>query len=368
VKVMVILDESEAQGLRFDTARAGVQAKVKAINAGDGLGGSGRPVKVVYCVTDLDPNKDAECAREAADDPEIVAVVASVIGVGDSVNPILEEAGVANLGGTAFTQSDGESPISFPVMGGLVAAVGCQATILADEAGATDISVAYSDTPGAELGTVLAGQTLAPRALEVNNTGVVPLAKADISAEVTAIAEDSDGIVTASDGETAKKIIRTARQLGLDVALAGSGAQQFTPEAIDALGDAADGVYLALWFATDDTKADGVKEYLADMKKVKAKNKSDDLAKNSWLAISLLDHATDGATTIDRTTVLDGLNAVTAFDSGGLAPTLDFTQPGSFLGGLQPRVVNDSCAYGRIKDGKIVGVGSGFVDPFQTSS
>jgi ABC-type branched-subunit amino acid transport system substrate-binding protein len=288
--------------------------------------------------------------------------------VGDSVNPILEEAGVANLGGTAFTQSDGESPISFPVMGGLVAAVGCQATILADEAGATDISVAYSDTPGAELGTVLAGQTLAPRALEVNNTGVVPLAKADISAEVTAIAEDSDGIVTASDGETAKKIIRTARQLGLDVALAGSGAQQFTPEAIDALGDAADGVYLALWFATDDTKADGVKEYLADMKKVKAKNKSDDLAKNSWLAISLLDHATDGATTIDRTTVLDGLNAVTAFDSGGLAPTLDFTQPGSFLGGLQPRVVNDSCAYGRIKDGKIVGVGSGFVDPFQTSS
>jgi len=368
VKVVVILDESEAQGLRFDTARAGIRAKVADINAHGGLGGSGRPVKVEYCVTELDPNKDAECAREAADDPDVIAVVASVIGYGDSVNPILEEAGLANIGGTAFSQSDGLSPIAYPVMGGLVAAVGCQATILADKAGAKNISVAYSDTPGAELGAVLADQTLAPRNLAVKNKGVVPLGKPDVSAEVTAIADGSDGIVTASDGETAKKIIRTARQLGLDVALAGSGAQQFTPEAIEALGDAADGVYLALWFATDDTKAPGVKEYLAGLKKIHASDKSDDLAKNSWLALSLLDRAAEGQQTIDRASILSGLAGISDFDTGGLTPTLDFTQPGSFLGGAQPRIVNDSCTYGRIKDGKIVSAGKGFVDPFQPPS
>jgi branched-chain amino acid transport system substrate-binding protein len=368
VKVVVILDESEAGGIRFDTARAGVKAKVKAINADGGLGGSGRPVQVEYCVTELDPNKDAECARKAADDPDVVAVVASVIGYGDTVNPILENAGLANVGGTAFSQSDGLSTISFPVMGGLVAAVGCQATLLADKAGAKNISVAYGDTPGAELGVVLAGQTLKSRDLAVKNQGVVPVGKADVSAEVTAIAEGSDGIVTASDGETAKKIIRTARQLGLDAALAGSGAQQFTPEAIKALGSAADGVYLALWFATDDTKAPGVKAYLAGMKKAGAKAKSDDLAKNSWLALSLLDRAAQGQATIDRASILSALQGISDFDTGGLTPTLDFTQPGSFLGGAQPRVVNDSCAYGKIKNGKIVTAGKGFVDPFQPPS
>ena len=117
--------------------------------------------------------------------------------------------------------------------------------------------------------------------------------------------------MTASDGETAKKIMRTARQLGLDVALAGSGAQQFTPAAIKALGDAVDGAYLALWFATDDTKAPGIKEYLAAMKKVGAKGQSDDLAKNSWLALSLLDTVAKGQTTIDRTSVLNGVKAMT---------------------------------------------------------
>ncbi len=365
VKVMVILDESESQGLVFDTARAGIKAKVKAINAGDGLGGSGRPVKVEYCVTELDPNKDAACARKAADDPSYVAVVGSVTGVGDTVNPILEDAGIPNVGGTAFSQSDGLSPIVFPVMGGLVAATGCQSSILADKAGAEKISVAYADTPGAELGVVLADQTLQPRGLTVNNQAVVPLGKADISAEVTAIAEGSDGIVTASDGGTAKKIFRTARQLGLDVALAGSGAQQFTPEAIDSLGDAADGVYLALWFATDDTKAPGVKAYLTDMKKAGASAKSDDLAKNSWLALGLLDRAAEGQATIDRATLLGSLEGITDFDTGGLTPVLDFTTPGSFFGGAQPRVVNDSCVYGRIKNGKIVSAGKGFVDPFQ---
>ena len=365
VKVVVILDESESQGLRFDTARAGIKAKAKAINSGDGLGGSGRPVQVEYCVTELDPNKDAECARKAADDPNVVAVVGSVIGFGDSVNPILQGAGLPNVGGTAFSQSDGLNPIVFPVMGGLVAAVGCQASILADKAGAKKISVAYSDTPGAELGAVLADQTLKPRNLSVNNKAVVPLGKADISAEVTAIAEGSDGIVTASDGGTAKKIIRTVRQLGLDVAIAGSGAQQFTPAALKSLGDAGNGVYLALWFATDDTKAPGVKEYLAAMKKVGATGKSDDLAKNSWLALGLLDRAAQGQTTIDRASILSSLQGISDFKTGGLTPTIDYTQPGSFFGGAQPRVVNDSCAYGKIKNGKIVAAGKGFVDPFQ---
>jgi ABC-type branched-subunit amino acid transport system substrate-binding protein len=364
IKVMVILDESEESGLRFDTARAGAEARVDAINSGGGLGGSGQPVEIEYCVTELDPNEAAACAEQAADDEDIVAVVASVSAEGDIVNPILEEAGIANIGSTAFSTSDGTSPVSYPVMGGLVAATGCQGTVLADEADSTDIAVAYGDTPGAELSVTLVDLTLASRDLEVVNTTIVPVAKPDVSAEVTSVTDDADGLVTAMDGETAKRVIRTARQQGIDVAIAGSGAQQFTPEAIDSLGDAADGLYLALWFATDTMPGEGVEEYVQAMDDAGAADQSDDLAKNSWIAFGLLDEAAKGQRQINRTTILDTLGGISAFDTGGLTPVLDFTKPGTFLDGAQPKVVNTSCVYAEIEDGEIVALDESFIDPF----
>jgi branched-chain amino acid transport system substrate-binding protein len=368
VKVMVILDESEETGLRFDTARAGAEVRVDEINGDGGLGGSGRPVEIEYCVTELDPNQAAECAQQAADDDEFVAVVASVSAEGDIVNPILEEAGLANIGSTAFSASDGLSPVSFPVMGGLVAATGCQGTILADEADATDIAVAYTDLPGAEQSVTLVDLTLATRDLEVVNTTIVPAAKADVSAEVTSVTDGADGLVTAMDGETAKRVIRTARQQGLDLAIAGSGAQQFTPDAIDSLGDAAEGLYLALWFATDEMPGPGVEEYVQAMEDADRSDESDDLAKNSWIAFGLLDQAAQGQQQIDRTTILESLGGISSFDTGGLSPTLDFTKPGTFLDGAQPKVVNTTCIYAQIEDGEIVALDEKFIDPFDAPS
>jgi ABC-type branched-subunit amino acid transport system substrate-binding protein len=368
VKVMIILDESEEAGLRFDTARAGAEVRVDEINAGGGLGGSGRPVEIEYCVTELDPNEAAACAEQAADDEDIVAVVAGVIGNGDVVNPILEEAGIANIGSTAFSASDGLSPISFPVMGGLIAAVGCQGSVLVDEADATDIAVAYGDTPGAEQSVALLDLVLGERDLAVENTTIVPVGKADVSAEVTSVTEGADGLVTAMDGETAKRVIRTARQQGIEIAIAGSGAQQFTPEAIDSLGDAADGLYLALWFATDEMPGRGVEEYVHAMEDADASDQSDDLAKNSWLAFGLLDQAARGQQPINRTTILEAMGGISKYDTDGLSPTLDFTTPGTFLDGAQPRIVNTTCVYAQIEDGEIVALDEAFIDPFDVSS
>ena len=49
-----LLDESDAMGLTYTTKRAAMDAMVEEINATGGLGDSGRPVELVYCVTQFD--------------------------------------------------------------------------------------------------------------------------------------------------------------------------------------------------------------------------------------------------------------------------------------------------------------------------
>lgn len=361
LKVYVIEDSSESAGLTFPSVRAGIEARVARINE-LGLGGSGRPLEVVYCTTDFDPNAAAECAREAAGDPDVIAVAGSISANGDTVLPILEEAGIAHVGGTAFAATDGQNPVSFPTMGGLVAASGCQATIARDQAGANELAVAYGDTPGADAVVGLLGLVLQGSDASVANQVVVPIAQPDYSAELGAVTSGADALIMATDGLTAQKIVRQSGQVGVDIPLVGSGGQSFTPEVLADLGDAAEGMYVSLWYATDDTEAPGVEQYLDDMEAHGSLDLSDDLSKLGWVAFELLDQAATGLDTIDRTTILETLNSMSAFDSGGLTPMLDFTTPGTLVSG--PRFVNDTCVYAQVDGGAIVGVSDGFVEPF----
>ncbi len=93
VKVMMILDESAAVNLFQDSPKAGAQARVDRINAEGGLGGSGQPVELDFCITDLDPNKALACAQEAADDPSYVAVAGSQSSTTET-SPVFEGAGL----------------------------------------------------------------------------------------------------------------------------------------------------------------------------------------------------------------------------------------------------------------------------------
>ena len=361
ITVWVIEDSSEAAGVTFPNLRAGIKARVKRINAQGGLGDSGRPVQVKFCVTNFDPNKAAQCARNAIADPKAVAVAGGITASGDKILPILEAGGMASVGATAFSQSDGRSKVSFPTMGGLIAATGCQATLLRDVAGAEAIGLARGDTPGADqVGTLLKALGIPPVA-EI----VTPIANPDYSAEMGAIRGKVDGLLLAQDGATALKTVRSLRGIGSNIPVAGSGAQSWTPERIRQAGDAVQGMYVALWFAADDMT--GAARYLADMKQIDALDQSDDQAKLGWVAFELLDRAATGLATIDRAAILEALGRITDFNGGGLTPPLDFTKPGKLVFGTQPRLVNDSCVYGRIKSGRIVSVKGEFVRPLTTN-
>jgi len=360
VTVWVIEDSSEALGVVFPSVRAGIEARVARINSEGGLGAAGHEVLVEICVTDFDPNAAAECAREAAADPSTIAVAASVSANGDAYLPILEEAGLANVGGTAFGQLDGSSPVSFPTMGGAIAAAGCQATVLRDVAGIENFGLAITDSPGSDQVGFLLTILGVPAGAEV----VTPVANTDYTAEIGALAADVEAIMLAQDLSGAFKVLRAVEQLGIDLPLSGTAGQSWTPANIASAGPSIEGMYLSLWYASDDSGAPGIEQYRADLEAIGEPDLTGDLAKMGWVAFELIHQLAEGTDVVDRSTILDGLNAMTAFDTGGIAPVLDFTTPGGFLGGAAPRFVNETCAYGQIQDGAVVGVSDGFLTPF----
>ena len=130
VKIYSILDENEAQGQFFPDARAGLEAAEKFINDNGGIGGRGVMIDLEVCVGEIDPNVNAECAREVVDSGAL-AVVGSAICTNDTAYPILTENDVANIGPVTCLPSTFSTANSFPTNAGiqglatLEASIGC---------------------------------------------------------------------------------------------------------------------------------------------------------------------------------------------------------------------------------------------------
>lgn len=364
IKAMVLLDESDAMGLSYTTKRAAMQAAVEDINATGGLGDSGRPVELEFCVTQFDPNLAQQCARDAAADDSILALVGMITNYPDLVNPILEENSIASVGTEPYGAADGTSPNAFPIIAGYISATAGMATVLADVGGATNISVIHVDVPSALASVDTVRQALESRGLELVNAIPVPIGKADVSAETAAALEGSDGIALLTDPATAINVIEAMNQQGSDAAVSGSGGQ-FSAEALAGLGDSGDGVLLSNWFASDDVDEPGVQEYLRVMETYDTVQNSDDMAKSGYTAMLLLDEAVRGLDTIDRASILERLQQMDAFDTGGLTPIIDFTSSGPIvLGSVDlPRFVNPYVMYGKIEGAKVQAVDGAFVNP-----
>ena len=230
----------------------------------------------------------------------------------------------------------------------------------------TNISVIHVDVPSALASVGIIEKALESRGLELNNVIPVPIGKADVSAETAAALEGSDGIALLTDPATANKVIEAMVAQGEVVPVGGAGGQ-FSSKDLTALGEAGDNLLLASWFASDDVDAPGVTEFLRVMGTYASVDMSDDLAKSGYTAMLLLDTAVGALDTIDRASLLAELSGMTAFDTGGLTPVIDFTAEGSLeLDGVAlPRFSNPTVMYGRVSGSKVQAVDGSFVSPFE---
>ena len=126
IKIMAMgLFQSAA--LSLPDAEAAMEAKVKAVNAAGGIGG--KTIHLTVCNDQLNPNQSAACARQAVSDG-VVAVVASYEPYTAQVLPILESAKIPFSNAEGINARDANSPIEFPLTGGVITQYAAQGVAL----------------------------------------------------------------------------------------------------------------------------------------------------------------------------------------------------------------------------------------------
>ena len=144
VTVLTIAPTNSPEG-NHPEVYAAVQAAALAFNKAGGI--KGHKVNVVYCNDNATATGAAQCAREAVSG-HVVAVVGGQSVYGDTINPILQQAGIPNIGNSPIETSDFSSPISFPIDAGGLANFQGDVFALA-KMGISKVAIAVLDTPTA---------------------------------------------------------------------------------------------------------------------------------------------------------------------------------------------------------------------------
>src|SRR5688500_4142515 len=190
-------------------------AAVRGVNDRGGI--DGRPLEMVYCNDENDPNKAAACARELAAEG-VVAVVRSItIAGGDQVAAILGAAGIPDIGRGALVPAEFNAPNNYLLDGGVLGAYAGVLQQFADDGGKT---VFFGATESASAPVTLA--TLSRMAdelgLTVAGTGTIPLATADYTPFVASIEQSgAEGAVLAFTQQSILQTVKTADQTGLEI-------------------------------------------------------------------------------------------------------------------------------------------------------
>jgi hypothetical protein len=114
--------------------------------------------------------------------------------------------------------------------------------------------------------------------------------------------------------------------------------------------------------AEDDSSSAGWKQFLADLAQY-GQNKDDTTGNVAWgwTAAKLFQDIANKAASLDGKGICDQAAKTTGFDAGGIIPPLDFTKPGTALGGKAPRLFNDQLFFFKFNpsDGSLSPVGDG---------
>jgi ABC-type branched-subunit amino acid transport system substrate-binding protein len=221
---MTISTEGTAGG-NHPEVQAAAQAAALAINKAGGL--KGHQVKDIFCNDQFTSQGAAACAREAVSD-HVLAVVGSFSVYDDNINPILQHAGIPNIGNTPVQTTDFDSPISFPIQSGAINDY--QGDIFAmAQAGISKIGVALLDLPTvtAVAATLHAAFAAAktPAGGRVKDTGSVsiPVTASDFTPYAEALQKQgATGILAVLAPQQVEGLAKAMDSIGYKATLAGA--------------------------------------------------------------------------------------------------------------------------------------------------
>ncbi|MFR9806092.1 ABC transporter substrate-binding protein [Pseudonocardia sp. RS010] len=233
---------AEGTGLtNYPDVDAGAKAAVQAINAAGGV--NGKQIEYSFCNTKGEANGALTCARQAADDG-VDAIVGRVDIYTTQTTPILEKAGIPDVGAVPIAEIDSQSPVSFPLHAGnygayaagpyaFLAAGKKKMAIVRLDFAATAAQADMIEKVAAAAGMPSAGQIIVPAQ---GVTDYAPYAQQikDRGADCAMVLLGPQGL---------QAVYKAADALGVDAQLAAS-VFSFGESEAQAIGPASDGIWV----------------------------------------------------------------------------------------------------------------------------
>ncbi|NUR40644.1 MAG: ABC transporter substrate-binding protein [Streptomyces sp.] len=352
------------------------QAYARWINSRGGI--NGHKLAILVCNDRNDTVTAAKCAQRAVDEG-VVAVVGSYSQHGDAFFPTLESADIPYIGGYGITNSEFESPLSFPVNGGqstllaglgkeLAGACGPVALVRPDSIAGDELHVMIDSGlkagghPAAadQLADEDATEYSAPSERALDHTTTDPAKKGCV---VPALG-DHTGTFMDSFRRSREDYpaVRTATVLG--------SVDQTVIDASGGLSGPYEGSYITSWYPpSTDRRWNAMKKVIG--KEAFGDNRIDPAdagVQTTWIAYTVLRAVLEslGDGEVTGTAIRKALNGGLKVDTGSLTPTLNWEYENSLAGIGLTRLVNTDVTLQVVRKGRLVAAHPGFTDVRRT--
>jgi len=334
------------------------KAAAAAVNKAGGV--NGRPINVLTCNDQLDPNIATECARTAVSS-KAVAIVGNLSTFVDAWMPIVAAANIPSVGNLGVSASEATGANSFPIAGGtgIVSAANIQYLI---KQGKTKIVVSYPDIP--VLANVLKG--IDAQVTKLGGTVVskipIPISAVDMAPYAAQMKNSgaNGGLIIAATGSLAQQLtaLYQAGVTSSQIQFAES-TLSISPAQVTKLGPAVEGVALTGSFIpTNFTDNPGVVQFNKELDDAGVTDARGDIAVQAWASVHIIANVLKNAKTVDGAGLIAAMEAAGPIDFAPVAP-FDWSKPSPAF--LPRRVFSTSVVYSTVKDGKLVTDGK-FVD------
>lgn len=329
----------------------GAQAAVEAINARGGI--NGRKLEMEHCDPKNDPNRAGACARKAAGDETILATVGNaILGGGEQVNPILEQAGIAAIATKAYVPSDWNSPNVFTVDLGAPSGGAGSAVILAGR-GAKNFTVVSIQVPALVTMLDFVEKLVLPNfpGTKIDKRVLMPPATTDVTPYVAeALRGNPDGIAVIPTRGLAIPFIRALRGQGFKGPITTGATVVAAEDLTGPLKGFTDNLILAGGFSRTGK---GWDDFAAAMAKYQPTAQYTEQAVVSWIGVNQLAHVAGRASApLNRAAILKAMNELKDYSTDGLTPNLDYSKPLAVPGYV--RAFNPTTVEDKVENDKIV--------------
>lgn len=355
-------------------------AYAKYINAKGGI--NGHQLNVLTCNEHNTTTGAAACAQRASDEG-VAAVVGSYSQYGTSFLSTLEAEGIPYLGGFGVTDDEFDSPLSYPVNGGLTTLLAGNGRQLAPDC--SSVALVRPDTAAGDQfpAFIDAGLHAGGRANAVDMRAAEDSTDYTSTAE-RAIGDNTDGrCVTAVLGDKTPTFFDSFRRTTTTDPLTGKeippkariasvlgSVQQSTIDSSGGSESPLEGAYVTGWYppASDPhwaTMKQAITKYAFGDNRIDA---DDPGVQTTWIAYSVLTEVVEsmGNGSVDATSLKRALDNAHGISTDGLTPNLGWRDQDLASVENHPRMCNGKVTYQVVSNGRLVAARKGFVDVTRT--